>query len=907
MNQKKRYKRNLRFFIILAAVFYAVTVLAALHYLKLSFESTRYGSIELLGLALGELLERPFAVFPLPRGTPGSLLTLTFVYLFICLAVYIYRASRRHYDPETVAGDDTFMDDFSSFQKEKKGDEGFTVALSEHIQITMDPDVWPNLNATVIGGPGSGKSFRILAPNILQALGDHRYGDTYTLKARLIRKLSGKIPSLERFLPKGNAPYIPSNYIITDPNGGSYKSYGGFLEAIGYTVKVFNLSHMELSNHYNPFRYIRSDKDVQVLVATIMENTTPPESRSNDPFWEKAEESLLIALVAYIYHYEREENQNFSYLMKLVRSGASEGSGGTGRSYLDRLFDQVAIRDPKGLALKNYRNIHLGNEKTIASVMISVASRLHAFDLADIEALTGSDDIGLDDIADRPTALFIITPIGIKTFNFLVALLYSQLFQRMYDYCENTAEYSQLLVDERGMVIKTYRAGNSAESVKKKAEAEAYLQSLKKATVTEDRRFGWWSVIAPDGSMVTHRKTKAMARQALAMIQNGAVIANSDDETLGFRNHGQRCPIHLQLFLDEFKNIGTIPNFPERLSTIRKYSMSAFVIVQSLDQLKVMYKDNWSEITGNCTFLIYLGGGADESTLKFMSEMAGKETRIFLATSINGRQGGGMSYNRQGVELLTLSQLRRMPMDKCVIIAQSTAVIYDDKFITMGHPNWNFSKQCQPYGYDEGKSEYLQIVETREGEKSKEPSPEFEKHGNPAQEKEEDRKKREAENRARRERAEEASKNRKPGGGKLFGDNRTGMTGKEVAEMISKKAEAVTGKSTSSSAGQSTPPALSRTGDAAVGSTGRPSDKDRQDAVDASASRTRSSFSHSAASSRFRRSTSPENADVTSSSAKQTLLAAFDLTDSSLLTFTDSSDWMADLRYALPPSDDGNT
>lgn len=900
MTQKQRNKRNFKLFIILAAVFYVITLLITIHYMKLSGESTRYGTVELLSMAMTELLEKPFAILPLPRGTFHSLISMTGIYIFVCLVIYVYRASRRHYDPETVAGDDSFMDDFASFQKEKKGDKGFTIALSENVRISMDPDVWPNLNATVIGGPGSGKSFRILAPNILQALGDYMFNNPYSLKVKLLRWLSSKFRYFEKFLPKGNTDYIPSNYIITDPNGGSYKAYGGFLEAIGYTVKVFNLSHMELSNHYNPFRYIRNDKDIPILVATIMENTTPPESRSNDPFWEKAEQALMIALIAYIYHYEKPENQNFSYLMQLVRSGANDSSGKTGQSYLDRLFQQVAIKDPKGLAIKNYRNIKLGNEKTIASVMISLAARLHAFDLGELESLTSSDDIDLDRIADTPTALFLIMPVGDKTFNFVIALLYSQLFQRMYDYCENTAEYGQLLVDERGMVIKTFRAENATESEKKKKEAQEYLASLKDATITEEKRYGWWGVFAPDGSMVTHRKTKAMAKQALEMIRNGSVMANSDNTMFGHRNHGQRCPIHVQLFLDEFKNIGTIPNFPERLSTIRKYSISAFVIVQSLDQLKVMYKDNWSEITGNCTFLVYLGGGADESTQKFMSEMAGKETRIFLGTSINGHQGGGSSYNRQGVELMTLTQLRRMPLDKCVIIAQSTAVIYDDKFKTVKHPNWNLAIKCQPYGFDDDKNKHIAVLEERWAPRKEEQVQKFQEHGSPEPQTADERRERDIRNDARKKRANQAARNMKPGGGRYFGDNRTGMRGKDVAEAISKGADALTGRGSSASPGSTGTAAASRTsitGPSTKAASTPPSDNtaDRSNSVS-------SSFSYSKASKRF--SNKPSGVlDSTSSTLGQNLPKAFEMTDSSALVFIDTSDWMRSLIFTEPPKD----
>ena len=211
----------------------------------------------------------------------------------------------------------------------------------------------------IIGGSGSGKSYNFVGPNLMQA---------------------------------------NCSYVVTDPSGGLFKEYGHFFERQGYHVKCFNLSRMSEGNHYNPFHYIHSDKDVEILVTTLISNTTPPDKSGGDPFWEKSETALLVALIAYLYHYCDEEMQNFSSVMKLMRAADSDENDSSQKSQLDYIFDGIENEDPNSFAVKQYKTFKMGAGKTLKGILISCAVRLQAFDLEDVATLTDSDDIELDNV-----------------------------------------------------------------------------------------------------------------------------------------------------------------------------------------------------------------------------------------------------------------------------------------------------------------------------------------------------------------------------------------------------------------------------------------------------------------------------------------------------------------------------
>ena len=250
-----------------------------------------------------------------------------------------------------------------------------------------------NLNVLVCGGSGSGKTRFYAKPNIMQA---------------------------------------NTSFIILDPKGELLRDTGHLLERQGYDIKVLDLINMEKSDCYNPFKYIHGDNDIQRLVTNIFKNTTPKGSQSNDPFWDQAASMLLKALVSFLHYEAPPEEQNFSMVLDLIRQGKVSEEQTDLISPLDELFERLETQKPDHIALKYYRSYHSGSAKTLKSIQITLLARLEKFNLSSLAALTATDEMELDKIGDKKTAVFALIPENDTSFNFVVGMLYTQLFQQLY-------------------------------------------------------------------------------------------------------------------------------------------------------------------------------------------------------------------------------------------------------------------------------------------------------------------------------------------------------------------------------------------------------------------------------------------------------------------------------------------
>ena len=250
-----------------------------------------------------------------------------------------------------------------------------------------------NLHTVVIGGSGAGKTRYYAKPNIMQC---------------------------------------NTSYVVLDPKGEIIKSVGYMLEDEGYEIKVIDLIDMSKSLGYNPFHYIQSDKDVLKLITNLIRNTTPKGSSTNDPFWEKSETALLEALMLYLYHYAPEDEQNFTMVMEMLNYAEVKEDEDDYESPLDELFKRLETIDSNSLALKQYKIYKQAAGKTAKSILISVGVRLAAFNLEELASLTRYDEMELEQIGERKTALFAIIPDNDSTFNFVIGMLYTQLFQMLY-------------------------------------------------------------------------------------------------------------------------------------------------------------------------------------------------------------------------------------------------------------------------------------------------------------------------------------------------------------------------------------------------------------------------------------------------------------------------------------------
>ena len=235
-----------------------------------------------------------------------------------------------------------------------------------------------------------------------------------------------------RFYCKPNLMQCNTSFVILDPKGEILRDTGKLLERKGFEVRVLDLISMEKSHCYNPFVYLQNDNDVQKLVTNLFKSTTPKGSQSQDPFWDTSASMLLLALVFYLHYEAPEEEQNFAMVMEMLRAGSIEDEEDTRPSPLDELFAELEMTNPDHIALKYYRSYHSGSAKTLKSIKITLAARLEKFNLESLASLTSADELDLPSMGEKKVALFALIPDNDSSFNFLVSILYTQLFQQLF-------------------------------------------------------------------------------------------------------------------------------------------------------------------------------------------------------------------------------------------------------------------------------------------------------------------------------------------------------------------------------------------------------------------------------------------------------------------------------------------
>lgn len=339
---------------------------------------------------LNEAMNSPFS-FELCQDTLKCILISESIYSFSYLAYYY---NRKNYRRNEEYGSAKWVNNKAVNKKYTEKDYYSNKILSQNVRIGLDGRRHRrNLNTLVIGGSGAGKT---------------------------------------RFFGKPNLMQCNTSFVVLDPKGEQLRDVGNLLEKEGYVIKVVDLINMNRSHCYNPFRYIKDDKDVLKLITNLIRNTTPKGSQTNDPFWEKSETALLEALCLYLLHEAPEEEQNFTMVMEMIAAAEVKEDDEEYQSPLDELFERLEIRNPNSLALKQYKIYKQAAGKTAKSILISVGVRLSAFNLESIASLTATDELELDLVGERKTAIFAVIPDNDSTFNFLIGMLYTQLFQMLY-------------------------------------------------------------------------------------------------------------------------------------------------------------------------------------------------------------------------------------------------------------------------------------------------------------------------------------------------------------------------------------------------------------------------------------------------------------------------------------------
>lgn len=339
---------------------------------------------------LNEAMNSPFS-FELCQDTLKCILISESIYSFSYLAYYY---NRKNYRRNEEYGSAKWANNKAVNKKYTEKAYSSNKILSQNVRIGLDGRRHRrNLNTLVIGGSGAGKT---------------------------------------RFFGKPNLMQCNTSFVVLDPKGEQLRDVGNLLEKEGYVIKVVDLINMNRSHCYNPFRYIKDDKDVLKLITNLIRNTTPKGSQTNDPFWEKSETALLEALCLYLLHEAPEEEQNFTMVMEMIAAAEVKEDDEEYQSPLDELFERLEIRNPNSLALKQYKIYKQAAGKTAKSILISVGVRLSAFNLESIASLTATDELELDLVGERKTAIFAVIPDNDSTFNFLIGMLYTQLFQMLY-------------------------------------------------------------------------------------------------------------------------------------------------------------------------------------------------------------------------------------------------------------------------------------------------------------------------------------------------------------------------------------------------------------------------------------------------------------------------------------------
>ena len=347
-----------------------------------------------LGGGLPELLRNLTAALEQPTNiiwTDKSLPTILICLAAYGMAVLLYRTNQGRTRDGEEHGSAAWATPASVNAQFAQKD---SIPLTQHVRLGLDTHKHRrSLNVLVIGGSGAAKSRSFVLPNILTA---------------------------------------NTNYVITDPKSEVLLATGGYLKEQGYDVRVLNLVNLEQSDGYNPFCYLRDEKDVLKLVNNLIQSTTPKGSHESDPFWTKAETALLQAIILMLFQEAPEYEQNFSMVMRVLEYAEVREEDEGHVSPLDLLFESIERRKPDSVAVRQYKVFKLAAGKTAKSILVSTAVRLAPFNLPQIQAMTDHDDMDLYTLGEKKVALYAVIPDNDNTFNFLVSLLYAQAFQALY-------------------------------------------------------------------------------------------------------------------------------------------------------------------------------------------------------------------------------------------------------------------------------------------------------------------------------------------------------------------------------------------------------------------------------------------------------------------------------------------
>lgn len=656
----------------------------------------------------------------------GIGITLMFVLLAELLVViyYYFNRSRIHSSLDTLKGSTKWQKTSYMVDKYAEGGSGDrknkdpfrteynNAIVSQNMYVSMNTKKhFKAVNMLILGATGSGKSRYYLKPNILQ---------------------------------------MNTSYVITDPKGEILNSCGEMLRRNGYNVRVLNITEAGIkkreSDTYNPLATVKGESDIKVVLEAFLKNMDPDGGKNkSDPYWDNATKQFLSACIGLLTTVPKGEYRPyakipeisgriyeacFANLCEMTRMAQEKWREGDPIKLMDgvkmepdknapqktskigAIFENVRAYEAKiqnctpetivkPYCLREWENFWGTPEKTATTVMSTTAVHLDPFNIEEVKDLTSSNSIDLGSFGKGRDALFLLIPPANKTYNFIVALLETQLFDLLYKLGDDGCVGSRFMKLQSGELVKFF----PKELVDNKEKMDAKFEAIKNSHIeridgegikkgkykTKNKKGediiktiniddGWYEIIDADGELVTRRQTLEAANQYISDLKDAYLKVPKIPE----------IPCHVRFLMDEFPNIGEVPEFKEKLATMRGYEISATVICQSLTQLKGMYPDDYQVIDGNCPFLIYLGG-SENDTCEYISKKMGSMTVKGMNNSVDSKKISD-SYQLEERAIMKPEEIGRMDYSKQLVIVYGEQPVIDDKFDYPNHRNYKLSR-----------------------------------------------------------------------------------------------------------------------------------------------------------------------------------------------------------------------
>lgn len=660
-------------------------------------------------------LYHPSNIFPIDYdiGTP---ILIAFFIVLIQIMFYYTDKMKIHQNVYTIKGSSEWADPaaisdrYAEHSKKKFGQKVATDYRTQKNNIPLSKNVYVSLNANhhyralntmIIGTTGSGKTRYMLKPNVMQ---------------------------------------LNSSFVITDPKGDLLKECGEMLRRNGYRVRVFDTLNLKNCSTYNPLKYCTQESDIKKIVQAFMKNTDPnggKGSKGGDPFWDNAMNAFLCATIALLTSKPKGSDipygqipevmggmcyaPAFANLCELTRMANKKWTPASGIELLDgvalgdgknntanaselaAIFENLRVYeanlqgvDPEEMSkpycLREWENFRIAPEKTSTTILMTAAVRLDPFNIEEIRNLTSTDTLDLDTFGTQRDALFLVISPTDRTYNFLPSFIYTQLFDNLYKIGAEKSVGSKILKLKNGELVKFFPKEEVQAGIKDKVKAirNAYYEKrdgagietteiedksgkTKKITVDD----GYYEIFDADGELITRRPNLKETEQYLADLKK-AKLRNGK---------APKLPYHVRFLMDEFANTGEIPEFKDKLATVRGYDISCVPILQSITQLKGMYTDDYEVVDANCPFTVFLGG--DENTNnEYLSKKIGKATVKGANISVGEKNKANTGYNVEQRELMMPEELGRMDYQDEIVLIYGEQPIKDKKIDYTSLPNY---------------------------------------------------------------------------------------------------------------------------------------------------------------------------------------------------------------------------